>query len=220
MTASCRKLCVVLGAGGHARVLLDALQSRSSEFDFVVLDRNKKLHGNKLLGAPILGDDSLLPELRQRGDANFIVGVGGSGDTGPRRRLFEIALEAGLSPLLVQHPTAVCSSTSILEPGVQLLAGCIVNTDASIGANTIINTGAVVEHGCRIGEHVHIASSATLCGDVTIGEGAHIGAGSTIKQGIKIGRNALVGAGSVVIKDIPSEVVAVGVPARILKKIK
>lgn len=208
------QLCVILGAGGHACVLIDALQSGVSEFEFVVLESDKKLHGEKLLGVPILGDDSLLPELRQRGDVRFIIGVGGIGNTAPRRRLYEMASSAGLSPMRVLHPASICSPTAVLGEGAQLLAGCVVNTDATIGVNTIVNTSAVIEHGCRIGGHVHVASSATLCGDVVVGEGAHIGAGATIKQGISIGRGAVVGAGAVVIKDVPAGIVAVGVPAR------
>ena len=214
MNQSTIKLCVILGAGGHASVLLDALLLKPSELEFVVLDSNKNLHGKEMLGVPILGDDSLIPGLQCLGDTRFVIGVGGSGNTIPRQRLYESALESGLLPLSVLHPSAICSSNSILGEGVQLLAGCIVNAGAKIGDNTIINSGAVVEHGCRIESHVHIASSATVCGDVFVGEGAHIGAGATIKQGIAIGRRAIVGAGSVVIKDIPAGVVAVGVPAR------
>jgi UDP-perosamine 4-acetyltransferase len=211
-------LCAILGAGGHACVVMDALHSRPSEFEFIVLDADKRLHGQKLMGAPILGDDSLLPELKRRGCLRFIVGVGGIGNTGPRRRAYEAALSAGFSPMGVRHASAICSVGAVLGDGVQLLAGSIVNTGALIGANVIINTGAVVEHGCRIGDHAHVASSATLCGDVTIGEGAHIGAGATIKQGIIIGKGALVGSGSVVTKNVPAEVVVAGVPARNFQK--
>jgi UDP-perosamine 4-acetyltransferase len=214
MNQSSRKLCVILGAGGHASVLLEAMLLQPSEFEFVVLDSNKNLHGKEMLGVPILGDDSLIPRLKRQSDTRFVIGVGGAGNTTPRQRLYELALSSGLLPLSVLHPSAICSSTALFGEGVQVLAGCIVNTAATIGDNTIINSGAVVEHGCRIESHVHIASSATVCGDVFVGEAAHIGAGATIKQGITIGRRAIVGAGSVVIKDIPAGVVAVGVPAR------
>ena len=214
MNYNTRKLCAILGAGGHACVLIDALQSQASEFDFVVLDSHKKLHGQKLLGVPILGDDSLLPGLGLQGNVRFVIGVGGVGDTAPRQRLYEAALAAGLSPLRVQHSAAICSPSAMVGEGVQLLAGCIVNTGASIGANTIVNTGAVIEHGCRIGEHAHIATAATLCGDVVVGDRAHVGAGATIKQGVVIGHRAVVGAGSVVLRDVPAGITAVGVPAK------
>lgn len=214
MKQNSRKLCVILGAGGHACALIDALQSQTSEFDFVVLDSDKKLHGQKLLGVPILGDDSLLPGLGLQGNVRFVIGVGGVGDTAPRQCLYEAALAAGLSPLRVQHTAAICSPSAMVSDGVQLLAGCIVNTGASIGANTIVNTGAVIEHGCRIGEHAHIATAATLCGDVDVGDGAHVGAGATIKQGVVIGRRAIVGAGSVVLRDVPAGSTVVGVPAK------
>jgi UDP-perosamine 4-acetyltransferase len=197
---------------------LDALQIRAAEFEFVILDADHARHRKNLLGVPILGDDLMLPELKRRGVTVFIVGIGGTGNTRPRQQLFETALTAGLAPLSVQHPTAICSSATKLGDGVQLLAGCIVNIGASLGVNTIINTGAIVEHDCRVGAHVHIAPGATICGDVTIGDGAHIGAGATVKQGIMIGRHALVGAGSVVVKDVPNDLVVAGVPARYLKQ--
>jgi len=218
MNLTGRQLCVILGSGGHACVLLDALQIRAAEFEFVMLDADHARHGKSLLGVPILGDDLMLPELKRRGANVFIVGIGGIGNTCPRQRLFETALTAGLTPLSVQHPTAICSSAAKLGDGVQLLAGCIINIGASLGANTIVNTGAIVEHDCQVGAHVHIAPGATICGDVTIGDGAHIGAGATVKQGIVIGRQALVGAGSVVVKNIPDDLVVVGVPARPLNQ--
>jgi sugar O-acyltransferase (sialic acid O-acetyltransferase NeuD family) len=214
MKQGSRKLCVILGAGGHACVLIDALRAQGEEFEFIVLDSDKSLHGKELLDVRVAGDDSLLHGLGQQGDVRFVIGVGGVGDTAPRQRLYEAALAAGLSPLRVRHPAAICSPSAMVGDGVQLLAGCIVNTGASIGANTIVNTGAVIEHGCRIGEHAHIATAATLCGDVVVGEGAHVGASATIKQGVVIGHRAIVGAGSVVLRDVPAGSVAVGVPAK------
>jgi UDP-perosamine 4-acetyltransferase len=209
-----RKFCVILGAGGHASVLIDALRSQNAEYEFIVLDSDKRLHGKELLGVRVAGDDSMLRGLGQQGDVRFLIGVGGVGDTGPRQRLYEAALAAGLLPLRVQHPAAICSPSAILGDGVQLLAGCIVSNGASIGVNAIVNTGAVIEHGCRIGEHAHISTSATLCGDVVVGEGAHVGAGATIMQGVVIGQRAVVGAGSVVLRDVIAGSVAVGVPAK------
>lgn len=218
MSATNRQLCVILGAGGHARVLLDALQTRAAEFEFVVLDTDRARHGQQLLGAPILGDESMLPELKRRGATGFIIGVGSTGNSRPRQRLYETALAAGLLPVRVQHPTAIVSTGASLGDGVQLLAGSIVNIGTTIGINAIINTGAIVEHDCRVGSHAHIAPGATVCGGVTIGDGAHVGAGATIKQGIVIGRQAVVGAGSVVINDVPENTVVAGVPARVLKQ--
>jgi UDP-perosamine 4-acetyltransferase len=98
------------------------------------------------------------------------------------------------------------------------MAGVIINPEVTTGKNVIINSGAIVEHNCIIKDHVHICPGVNCAGCVEIGEYSHIGIGSTIKQGVKIGRNVTVGAGSVVIKDIPENVVAVGVPAEIIRE--
>ena len=84
------------------------------------------------------------------------------------------------------------------------------------GVNTIINSGAIVEHDCQIGAHAHIAPRATLCGNVVVGDHTFIGAGATIIEGVTIGSNVTVGAGSVVLRDIPNNVISVGIPSKII----
>jgi sugar O-acyltransferase (sialic acid O-acetyltransferase NeuD family) len=184
----------------------------------VVLDNAVSRHGQKVLEVPVVGGDDLLPELAGRGFTHFVVGIGSIQSTGPRERLFDTGLRHGLQPLIVRHPTAICSGTIRAGAGAQMLAGSIINTGAHLGVNTVVNTGAIVEHHCIIDDHSHIASRVTLAGEVHVGRGAHIGAGATVRQGIRIGEGAIVGAGSVVVKDVPAGMTVVGVPARILYK--
>ncbi|MGH7257371.1 MAG: NeuD/PglB/VioB family sugar acetyltransferase [Nitrospiraceae bacterium] len=206
--------CVILGGGGHAAVVIEALMLGGRTMPWVVLDSNEALWGKELSGVSIRGGDELLPDLKQEGVEGFVVGLGGTGDNGPRRHLFARAQMAGLRPLTVHHPSAVYSSSALVGEGTVILAGSIVGVHARIGRNVIINSGAIVEHDCIIGDHVHIASGAVLASTVCVEEGAHIGAGAVIRQRIKVGAGAVVGAGSVVIRDVASGQTVVGVPAQ------
>lgn len=179
-----------------------------------ILDPRPSLFGQVLDGIPILGDDNLLSQMRDRNVEFFIVGLGGTGDNRPRKRLFEKALGHGLKPVQIQHNSANISPQVILEEGCQLLPGCIINSGSRLGSNVIINSGAIVEHDCTIGDHAHVATGALLASTVTLGEGVHVGIGAAIRQQITIGDYSVVGAGAVVVKDVPPGVVMIGVPAR------
>ena len=213
-----RKRCVVIGGGGHAKMVIESLRLAGDFEPCAVLDRRMLTRGEEVSGVPVWGDDRLIADVRRRGIRYFAVGLGSVGDPGPRRRLFEQALAAGLEPATVIHPSAVCSSLVDLEAGVQLLPACVVNAGARIGANTIVNSGAIVEHDCVVGAHVHIATGAVLAGAVQVGWGAHIGAGAVVRQQICIGCEAVVGAGAVVVKNVSSGDVVAGVPARPLRR--
>lgn len=206
--------CVVLGGGGHARVVIDSLQESRFAVPTAVLDANPALWGKELFGVPIRGSDAMIQELLAEGATHFVVGLGSVGDNRPRRRLFEMGLAQGLLPLTVSHPRAVCSKWARCGAGSVVLAGAVVNAGACLGVNVIVNTGALIEHDCIVGDHVHVATGARLSGTVKVGACAHIGAGATIRQDVTIGEGALVGAGAVVVKDVEPWTVVVGVPAR------
>ena len=212
-------VCVILGGGGHARVLIDCLQLSGAAQIYGMLDPDQTRWGQMLLAVPILGGDELLPEIKARGVEYFAIGLGGTGNNRPRQRLFELALSHGLQPLIVQHPSAIISPHATIGDGCQLLPGSIVNAGAILGVNVIVNSGAIVEHDCIIGNHAHIATGARLASTVQVCDGAHIGAGATIRQSIMIGVGAVVGAGAVVVGDVPSDSIVVGVPARPLREV-
>lgn len=202
-----------LGAGGHAKVVIEILRFYNSYELTGLLDPKPELKGRNLLGVPVLGNDDLLPDLKRDGIDHFFVGLGSIGDTGPRRRLFELALEHSMKPIDAIHPDAIISPSAELGEGVTVMGGAVVNADASLGMNVIINTGAIIEHDCVIGNHVHVATGARLASSINVGRGSHIGAGVTVLQCIRIGENAIVGAGAVVIRDVHSDATVVGCPA-------
>jgi sugar O-acyltransferase (sialic acid O-acetyltransferase NeuD family) len=205
---------VGLGAGGHARVLLEILTAEGRYEIIGLLDPNPELHGKSTDGVPVLGGDEMLAALTARGVLHAFMGIGSSSDTRPRQRIFEQAKAAGLQFVAILHPSAVLAPSAEIGEGCAILAGAVVGTGARLADNVIVNTRAVVDHDCRIESHAHIASGAVLAGNVQVGEGAHIGAGAVIRQGLRIGRRAVIGVGAAVVCDVPDEAVFGGVPAR------
>jgi len=207
-----------IGAGGHARVVIEILRLMGGYDLAGLLDSRPELQGAQVLGVPVLGDDSLLPGLYAQGVRHVFIGVGGTGDTRPRRRLYELARGLGFEIVAAIHPQAVLSPSAQIGRGPTVMAGAVINAAARLGENVIVNSGAIVEHDCVIGNHVHIASGARLASTVHVGDSAHIGLGACVRQCVRIGAGAIVGAGAVVVKDVPDDAVVVGVPARVLRK--
>jgi sugar O-acyltransferase (sialic acid O-acetyltransferase NeuD family) len=206
---------VGFGAGGHAKVVIEIIRCLP-EFEIVgLLETRKELWQTNVLGVEVLGDDSLMSELKSRGITHAFIGVGTVGDARPRRQLYEKVTEFGFQLVPAIHPAAVVSTSAKIGSGPTIMAGAVVNANAMLGNNVIVNTGAIVEHDCSIGDHAHIATGARLAGGVQVGPSAHIGLGALIRQGIRIGRKAIVGAGAVVVKDVPDGTTVFGVPAEI-----
>jgi sugar O-acyltransferase (sialic acid O-acetyltransferase NeuD family) len=207
---------IVMGGGGHARVVIDLIHRAGHEAIGFTTDDRADTRGEAsqtLLGAPFLGGDEIISSHAAQ-DVVLANGVGSIGDSTSRRALFERLRARGYEFPPLIHPSAVLASDVTLGPGCQIMAGVVVQTGASIGANSIINTRASIDHDCRIGAHAHIAPGVTLSGQVTVDEGAHVGTGATVIQGIHIARGARVGAGAVVVDDIAAGVLVIGSPAR------
>src|SRR5262245_56695603 len=182
-----------IGAGGHARMLLESLQGRDDVEIVGLLDADPAMKGRQVLGVPVLGGDEMLAGLARGGVRHAFLGVGAVGDNSRRRKVFESVRELGFEFIAVIHPTAILSPSAEIGGGTCVFPGAIVGAGARLGSNVIVNTGAIVEHDCSLGDHVHVASGAVLAGGVSVDEGAHVGAGATVKQGVRIGRDAVVG---------------------------
>jgi UDP-perosamine 4-acetyltransferase len=202
-----------LGAGGHARSVLEAIRSAGLYAPVGVIDDNVDTHGTRILDVPVLGGRERLAALHTTASHAF-VGVGGLNAPGSRERVFVFLRSEGFDLPAIVDARAYLAPSATVGSGVQILAGSVIDSEVVIGENTIVNLGAVIAHQSVVGAHAHIAPSATLCGDVTIGAGTHIGAGAVVLEGRRVGANVMVGAGAVVTRDIDDGLIVIGVPAR------
>jgi UDP-perosamine 4-acetyltransferase len=203
---------LLIGAGGHARVLLDALLLVGAEV-LGLLDADPALAGGKVLGYPVLGGDELLRQ-RKPGSVALVNAIGSTKSMARRRTLYMQLLAQGHLFASVRHPSAVVSRHAATEDGAQIMAGVVIQAGAHIGENSIVNTGATVDHDCQVGAHVHVAPGVTLSGGVQVGDETHIGCGAAVIQGVRIGARCTVAAGAVVLADVPDGSTVAGVPAR------
>jgi len=206
---------VIVGAGGHGRVVLDILV-RTGRFHVVgFLDSNRALHGRRVDGVPVLGEIAMLPEIaREHTIRGAIVAIG---DNGVRRAFADRIETMGIDLVNAIHPSANLARNVTLGRNIVIAAGALVCAHCQIGDSVILNTGCIVDHESMIGTAAHVCPGARLAGRVTVESGAFIGIGATVIQNIRIGCEAVVGAGAVVIRDVPSMGTVVGVPARLIK---
>lgn len=206
---------LILGAGGHAQVIANILLRMNETFGSCCpigyLDDNRELHGQTLLGLPVLGG---MPDLPQIAYDALIVAIG---DNYSRWKLFNRLQQQGVCFVIAMHPAAVIAPDVEIGKGTVIGAGVVVNPGSKIGNNVILNTACTVDHHNQIDDHVHIAPGVHSGGNVTIGEGTLIGIGATIMPHCRVGAWSTVGAGALVHADVPDHVVVVGVPAHIVR---
>lgn len=208
---------IVLGSGGHAKVLIQVLKVIGVPV-WGCTSRMQADHGKDILGVSVKGGDALLDKL----DPEDFLLVNGLGTVkidspSPQVKIFEDWKARGFSFATIVHPSATIAEDAVLGEGVQIMAGCILQPGTTVGKNSIINTSASLDHDCEIGSHVHIASGVTLSGGVRVGDGSFIGCGASVIQYKNIGRGVLVGAGAVVIRDVPDAVKVLGVPGKVVQ---
>lgn len=201
-------LLVVLGAGGHGKVVADILLS-AGEPVAGFLDDSKPA-GTMVMGLAVLGSTG--EWLASRPGARVALGIG---DNAARERAAVACADAGAELVTAIHPSAVVSRSARIEPGVVVMALAVVNADASVGRGTILNTGCIVEHDCVVGSFAHVSPNAALAGTCRLGARAHLGIGAAMLPGTSIGDDTVIGGGAVVVTSLPARVVAFGVPARV-----
>jgi len=199
---------VVFGSGGHAKVVVEAVLSRSPDRNIILVDDAPENHDRSIFGIAVAGARDLLESLR---GTPVIPAVG---DNRARSRLIEWLVSERHVLETVIHPAALIATSVQIGQGSFVAAGAISIAEAQIGAGAIINTGATVDHDCTIGDCAHIGPGVHLCGNVRIGARTLVGVGAAVKPGVSIADDAVVGAGAVVVRDIAMAGTYVGNPAR------
>ena len=204
------KKVVIIGAGGHAKVIADIIIKSGDEV-VGFLDDNIEKDTIVIDNYKVIGKTEDCLKLKEDKELYFIIAIG---NNFTRK---DIAEKYNLNYYTAIHPTAIIGMQVQIEKGTVIMANTCINPSTIIGKHCIINTGAIVEHDNSIKDFVHISPNATLCGTVTIGEETHIGAGNVIKNNITITNNCIIGAGAVVVKNIEESGIYVGIPARLIK---
>ncbi|WP_270606950.1 acetyltransferase [Bacillus mobilis] len=205
----------IIGQGGHSKVIQDIILS-NNEYDIVGFldDRYESIViVDDLYYGPISTAYDMINYFHQ---INFVIAIG---NNKVRKRIVE---KLGLCDdfyIVLIHKTAVVSPSVKIGKGTVVMPNVVINADTQIGNHAIINTGSVVEHDNIIGDFVHISPRATLTGSVLIGEGTHIGAAATMIPSVKVRAWSIIGAGAVVINDVPSNCIAVGIPAKVINEV-
>jgi UDP-perosamine 4-acetyltransferase len=197
---------LVLGAGGHARPVIEALHATGAEIIGLLDDAE----GGPLLGVPRLGPVAALSGFAAAG-LGAVVAIG---DNATRARLAAQCRAHGLALPALVHPAALVSPSARIAEGAQVMARAVIGPLAAIGALALVNTGAIVEHDATVEDAAHVAPGAVLCGFVRIGARALVGAGATVRPGVAVGADARIASGAAVAFAVPSGATVGGVPAR------
>ncbi len=199
---------IIVGMGGHSKVVADVARRCGYQvLGFLDSRRPDAPHG------PYLGTVEELSE-QIIADAAFFVGIG---NNAIRQKVAgQLRAKGALLATLID-PSAIIGSGVTIGEGTLVMPGCIINADSAIGRQVILNTAATVDHDCAVADGVHLSPGVHLAGAVRVNELSHVGIGASVIQGVTIGARSVIGAGAAVIGDIPSDVTAVGVPAKVIR---
>lgn len=199
---------VLLGASGHAKVIIDMLHIEKRECNIFLLDDNEEVQGKYILGHMVMGR---IEECLKYRDCQFVIAIG---NNHIRRKIAE---KYDLDYASVIHKTAIIADDVTIGKGTVVMAGAIINSGASVGKHCIVNTASTIDHDGRLDNYVHLSPGTHLGGTVTIGAESWLGVGSCCKNNVCIGEKVVVGAGGVVVRDIVESGTYVGVPVRKIK---
>ncbi len=197
------KPLILLGAGGHAKVVAEAL--RLSGRKIAGVTDPYKPSGTHFCGAPLLTEEYFISN-HPPGKVELVNGLGAIPGKHRRREVGRRMRQLGYRFASVIHPSAVIANDVELAEGAQIMAGAVIQPGVTVGVDTIVNTGVCIDHDCKIAANCHLAPGVVLSGGVIIGENVHLGTGSSVIQNIKVGSGSIVAAGSTLYKDIPRSV--------------
>ena len=196
-----REKIVLIGGGGHAKVVIDAILS-AGVYDIIGLTDPELPKNSSVLGIPVIGGDEILSELKDKGVKYAFITIGSIGDCALRKELYKKIKSVGFEMPQIVHPSAIIAKDVVIGEGTFVAPSVTVNSGTVIGKNAILNTSSSIDHDCRIGDFVHVAPKVTLSGGVEVGDETHIGVGATVIQYKKIGKHCFVKAKVLVNEDM------------------
>ena len=208
---------LVYGAGVHAQVVIETIH-RQGRYEIAgLLDDDPAVTGRTVLGIPVLGGAERATELWADGVTHCFVAIG---DNRQRRRKVEELLALGFELATVIDPTAIVLSQVRIGAGALVLGHGHIGVNAALGTGCLVSVSCVVGHDCVLGDYVHLTPGVLLGGNVRIGEQSFLGLGCSVLPRLRIGHRVTVGAGAAVVRDLPDNVVAAGIPARVIHDIE
>lgn len=195
---------LLVGSGGHAKVVLAACIAAGRNVA-AILDEDPSKHGSKVLGHRVVGGLEALSHLHH---CEVIIAIGNN------KARVDLSQKIPLKFATVVHPNAWVHESVQIGAGSIVMAGAIIQPETKIGTHAIINTKASLDHDCTLGHYVHVAPGVSFSGGVEVGNETLIGVGACARPGVKIGERCTIGAGAVLVKDIPNDSKALGIPAR------
>ena len=212
------KRLVIWGASGHALVVADIVKLQGEhEIVGFLDDINAGSHAREFFGSTILGGREQLDLLLEQDTEWLIIGFG---DCGARLKSAAVARSKGYKLAKAIHPKSIISRDVVVGDGTVVVGGAVINPGSRIGESVIVNSSATVDHECVIEDGAHISPGVHMGCRVVVGRGAWVGIGAILKDRIRIGAGSIIGAGAVVLSDIPDNVVAYGVPARVIRNLQ
>ncbi len=213
------KKLLILGCGGHGKVVADIAEKCAYFKDISFLDKKSlskysryTVFDNKIIGD--INEENI--EKFSKEYTHFFVGIG---DNKVRIQWLKIIKRMNIKITKIIDPSAEISKYSEIDEGTFINKNTVIQCDSKIKSGSILNTSSTIDHDCIIGEGTHISPGVNIAGNVKVGKNCWIGIGSKIVQNIKIGNNVIVGGGSLVLNNIPNDVMVFGSPSKIIKNI-
>jgi sugar O-acyltransferase (sialic acid O-acetyltransferase NeuD family) len=194
---------IIIGAGGHGRVIFDIALSLNKYKTVSFLD-DQKIGAKNVLGK--VSDFSKFLSSHE-----FVVGIG---DEKVREKIALMLKDSGAKIVSLVHEKAVIGSDVSIGNGTVVMAGAVINNGAKIGEGVIVNTCASIDHDSMVGDYTHVSVGARLAGTVVLEKRVFIGAGAVVINNVSIISDVVIGAGAVVVKNILEKGIYKGVPAR------
>jgi sugar O-acyltransferase (sialic acid O-acetyltransferase NeuD family) len=204
----------VYGARGHGKVVADILLAGGHHDLSGFVDDDESLSDSMVMGVQIIGPDRLRSEATN-GNVGVALGVG---DNGMRQKLAGLCKLLGVEIVTLIHPSATVAKSAHLQQGTVVMAGAVINPCAEVGFGVIVNSGAVIEHDVLIGDYAHVSPNAVMGGESRLGTLSHLGLGAVILPRVTVGNRTVIGAGAVVTREMPDDIIAIGVPARVRRR--